>query len=213
MTHDQIIELLPWYANETLEEGERRAVAEHLETCASCRRELKEFRIFASAEADASQAMPELPEGMLERTLERIDALEARPAPGPGERFQLWLQDWWTPTPGFTRAVLAAQLALIVGLLGWQLARGPDDGITTLSGGGETPAASVSFQVRFAEDAPEAAIRSAIRGVDGSIVAGPSALGVYTIGLPLDSEDGAAIDAAVEALRQSAAVTYVERAP
>ncbi|HSK75851.1 MAG TPA: zf-HC2 domain-containing protein, partial [Thermoanaerobaculia bacterium] len=37
MTCDEAIELLPWLLNGTLEEGERREVRQHLETCERCR--------------------------------------------------------------------------------------------------------------------------------------------------------------------------------
>ncbi|HKV07639.1 MAG TPA: zf-HC2 domain-containing protein [Thermoanaerobaculia bacterium] len=44
MTCDEAIQLLPWLLNGTLEEGERREVRQHLETCEECRKALGETR-------------------------------------------------------------------------------------------------------------------------------------------------------------------------
>lgn len=41
---DWTVERLPWWANETLEEGERERVAAHLDECAACREELAATR-------------------------------------------------------------------------------------------------------------------------------------------------------------------------
>lgn len=40
MTHDQVVSRLPWLANDSLEEQERREVETHLASCEDCRREL-----------------------------------------------------------------------------------------------------------------------------------------------------------------------------
>jgi hypothetical protein len=44
MNCNQAIELLPWWLNATLEEGERQEVQKHLESCPSCRTALAETR-------------------------------------------------------------------------------------------------------------------------------------------------------------------------
>lgn len=44
MTCDDAIELLPWLLNGTLEEGERREIRRHLETCERCREALTDTR-------------------------------------------------------------------------------------------------------------------------------------------------------------------------
>lgn len=213
MTHDKIMELLPWYANETLEEHERRTVAEHLQTCAACRRELEEFRIFSDAEAALSQSAPDLPEGMLERALTRIDELETESKQSLGGRFSGWLRAWWTPTPSFAKTVLVTQFALVLGFAGLYLSLAPGPEMTTLGGGGEHPSGQTRIRVRFAEVAVEKAMREVLRSVDASIVSGPSALGVYTISLSLEPGEEEAIQKALEVLRRSEVVDYAERAP
>ena len=41
MRHEQARELLPWFANGTLDEPELRGVADHLSTCGACRSEVE----------------------------------------------------------------------------------------------------------------------------------------------------------------------------
>jgi len=48
MTHQEIIELLPWYVNNTLAEEERRGIAGHLDECAFCAGEVKVLRTMES---------------------------------------------------------------------------------------------------------------------------------------------------------------------
>jgi hypothetical protein len=48
MRHQEIIELLPWYVNNTLEESERRQIAGHLDKCAVCSEEVKVLRLMES---------------------------------------------------------------------------------------------------------------------------------------------------------------------
>ena len=40
-THHEAESLLPWFVNGTLDDEERRQVAQHLEDCAHCRSEMK----------------------------------------------------------------------------------------------------------------------------------------------------------------------------
>src|SRR5262245_25876022 len=46
---DACNELLPWYLNGTLENGERAGVGAHLQVCPICRRELEELSEIGSA--------------------------------------------------------------------------------------------------------------------------------------------------------------------
>ena len=48
MTHREIIELLPWYVNNTLAESERTRIAGHLDDCAACAQEVQTLRAMES---------------------------------------------------------------------------------------------------------------------------------------------------------------------
>lgn len=80
MEHSTAEQLLPWYANGTLDSGERQALACHLERCASCREELRllvdlrgVLRLSAATEspppATHSQGIDSLPAALRQRVL------------------------------------------------------------------------------------------------------------------------------------------------
>jgi hypothetical protein len=78
MNCERAIELLPWYLNRTLDEGERGAVREHLKNCEGCRKALEETRLawrvygqHVPAEALVDLAWGEAPEGYDPEVLER----------------------------------------------------------------------------------------------------------------------------------------------
>jgi anti-sigma factor RsiW len=210
MTHQQINELLPWYANGTLAGEERREVEQHLGTCRECARACHEFRALGRVTAELDAEIPEMPAGMLADALRQIDAL-ARPQVA---RLSLWqrLAEWWLPMPVFARAALAVQFVLILGLGALLIGhRG-----TYQVAGGEGPAAErgVRIAIQFQPTATEADIRQLLTQQRASIVSGPSAQGLYVIATPVQPTDQAALDRLVQALRtRTAVVRYAERQP
>jgi hypothetical protein len=78
--HGRIVELLPWYVNETLEGAERQAVEEHAAGCARCRGEIATARELAEAVRAFEPAAPSPHPVQLARLLERIDAQTANAA-------------------------------------------------------------------------------------------------------------------------------------
>jgi hypothetical protein len=91
---------------------------------------------------------------------------DARPASGR--------RRWERPLLALAASVVLVQAA-VIGRLLWPVE--PTDGLRPL--GATAPA--VAVQASFRAGATEAAIRAALREVDGEIVAGPGALGIYTI--------------------------------
>ncbi|HEX7045286.1 MAG TPA: zf-HC2 domain-containing protein [Burkholderiales bacterium] len=186
-------ELLPWYANDTLAGEERARVERHLAGCAYCRAEL----------------------ALLQAMRREVKALDAAAPPGELARARL-LKEARRSRPPRARwmpVALAASLALVViqaAVLVSLLPR--DDRYAPL--GGET-APGVIVQVRFAPEATEREMRAVLGAVNGTIVEGPGALGVYRVRLAaIPPEDGERIAAAIETLRAAApVVTHVEREP
>ena len=185
--------LLPWYANDTLTGEERALVERHLADCAHCRAELE----------------------LLKAIRGEVRSLDA--APGPGELARARLLKEARRTRGtrsrWLPAALAASVAVIAlqaVLLTWMWPS--QDTFTPL---GSASSAEVVLQLRFSPDATEREIRDALEAVDGSIVDGPGALGVYRVRLDATGADEEArVASAIEALRSTApVVTYVEREP
>lgn len=139
---DHVAELLPWYLNGTLDEGEQGEVRVHLEGCTKCRQALEEtrlaWRIYGQhipSEALVSLAWGEAPEGLdpgvlerhleicpqcaaelemarTSRRLEEDDRVALFPTPARPERTRRSSQPWRT-------AAMAAGLAGIVAASGW----------------------------------------------------------------------------------------------
>jgi len=137
---DLVAELLPWYLNGTLGEGEQGEVRVHLEGCTKCRQALEEtrlaWRIFDQhipSEALVALAWGETPEGLdpdvlnrhletcpqcaaelemarTSRRLEEDDRIALFPTPARREM---------APSRGWRTAAMAAGLAGIVAAGGW----------------------------------------------------------------------------------------------
>jgi anti-sigma factor RsiW len=207
----QTLELLPWYAAGTLSDAERAEVEDFLERHPEHHRDVAELRALVETEVMLSRQAPELDPGLFDKAMAEIEAYEnaRQPAAEPAAGWLDALRSWWTVTPSLSRAVMAAQFALLLGVasLFLTLQQPPDS--TTL-GGTVEPAAGPRVSVQFAATATEAAIRGALGEVGAEIVAGPSALGLYTIALPEDAD----AEAALGTLRANAAVViFAELSP
>lgn len=187
--HQLIWQLLPWYANDTLQEPERNTAAQHIAECQLCEEEIGRCRIIAAAvrASDATTWKPS-PEGMA-RLMARIDSKKASP-----QRKSRWIsfREWlekirlaFQEAASFLRWTVAAQtavIALLVGVILWQAVLAPSTQYRTLSDSdtrAETGTAQI--QVIFAEDITEGELRTLLRQTKSAIVDGPSAMAVYTI--------------------------------
>jgi hypothetical protein len=182
----EVLEAIPWYPD-GLTSIQRGAIEAHAAVCAECRREL------AAVQGEPAGELAAAPEAerVWERVLERIaadDDGDQLPAAGPGRAPRR--------TAGWQRAAarplsLAASLALALGLgalgtaIGLGLAGGGDEPVyrTATAPLPEVSAAGPTLDVVFRKDASAGEIERTLRGIGGSVVAGPSSLGVYRVAL------------------------------
>ncbi|MBI4381332.1 MAG: zf-HC2 domain-containing protein [candidate division NC10 bacterium] len=208
--------LLPWYVNGTLGSDERRAVEDHLATCALCPDELVALLKVQSVLRREGAEAPEPSAALLQKVKGRIaEAPAVTDQSMPGARHQqdrstwAWLAHVVHPAlrPGWALAalvLLTVQTAVIVGLV----ARGPSGGIPeyrTLTGppiSGQPSGPRVRLRVAFVEQAPERSIRAALGELHATIVDGPSAAGFYVIDVPLDGSAVRTPEEAVRTLRE-----------
>lgn len=210
--HGAVDELLPWYANGTLEGDERARVERHLAECEACRTEIAFLRGVGDAASEIVTATPAVPDA-LGKTLARIDEWEQTRRPSLAARMRAFAADLFE-MPAMPRLVLLTQAALIL-VLGTMLvlSRPQQPAFTTLSGGNGAPSAP-RLTVVFEAAATEASIRQALHQVGGTLVSGPSAAGVYVVALPKAGDDARAVDAAIAALRENRSVIqFVELEP
>jgi hypothetical protein len=189
--HRRVWDLLPWYTNGTLEDGERRVVETHLAACSRCREELAACRGLGEILRQVPEIAPAPHPAHLARIMAQIGDDERAAWRSPLES----LRNLLTATPRTVRWALAAQLVLVLGLAGGLLLRrpaaqgsSPAAVYQTLSDSAPAPIGATSPTVRlrvvFAPGTSEQEIRDLLLGIRGQITAGPSPLGVYTVEVP-----------------------------
>jgi anti-sigma factor RsiW len=156
-------DLLPWYANGTLAGEERANVEAHLESCERCRQELALMYALRNSvkQLGAADAPAELGRRRLIREVKSDRGIP---------------HGWWRPALAAAAVVIVVQ-TLVLGTLLWPR----EAAITPL--GGTAVSGTALLQVRFVPTATEAEIRAALAEVNGTIVDGPGALGVYSVRL------------------------------
>ena len=114
----ELRELLPWYANNTLTREERTKVEMHLSRCERCQRELRELRQIKEIIALSVKSVPEPSEELFARTVERIHS---------HERHTIAQLSWQIFALGFSLGVLyergRVRLEPEIEAFGWELKR------------------------------------------------------------------------------------------
>jgi hypothetical protein len=177
----EVLEAIPWYPD-GLGDAQRGLVEAHAAACDECRRELQMIQGEPVDELPEAQGADRVWAAVLERVAAegadapvRVSAAPRRPAT------RSWVRAASRPFP------IAASIALAVafGALGTVAGSRLGDDVYTPATAqrAEDSAAGPALDVVFRKSASAEEIESALRGVGGSVVAGPSGLGVYRIAL------------------------------
>ena len=172
-------DLLPWYVNNTLSADDRARVETHMAECEDCRNEVKFLqKLRAGIQQDSVSAPKELG---LKRLLRDVKKEKRKRVAAPA-----WM-----------RLALAASVAIIVlqNIVLFNQTSGPD-AIRPLG----SINAGVVLQVQFAPGTTEKQIRQTMQEIDGEIIGGPGAFGLYHIQLNLDENDTKQIEEVVDKL-------------
>ena len=218
VTHDEAWQLLPWFANGSLERLEQDIVAAHLATCPRCREEVARCRELAAvAKAESGREWAPSPEH-LSRLMAKVEAFEASRESRAGwtARLRSRLARWGDAlreTPAGVRWALAGQGAAVLvlaGLVAW-LAAGPGEPYRTLAGASaHVGGRQALVRVVLSDDATEREIRALLESVEGRIVDGPSSIGAYTVELPVPSSAADRLAPLLGVLRAHARVRLAE---
>lgn len=171
--HQELEELLPWYANGRLDREDREKVDRHLASCPACREELAlDHRLIGEFQAFT----PEIDAGWA-RLRERIEPKRSRAIRIPRMFTGFWEQ---LRQPGIA-ALAAAQVAFLVigGALLLSLNR-PD--YHALGSSQAPPAANIL--VMFRADATVDDVRDTLRAAGASMVGGPTPADAYLLSVP-----------------------------
>lgn len=189
----QLRELLPFHANQTLGETQAEQVRTGLQRYPELAAELAWLQGMRKTMQD--QPLDPLPAGDLgwSTLAARIEAQRqpspARPVPAGiswTERLAAWLQRNLVPVMATACAVLVAQAVVIATLVqqdpGYVAAGAPEPGLGTSSG--------VLLHVTIAPTVTQAQLTETLHRYKASIVQGPTALGIYTLQINPASDSG-----------------------
>jgi hypothetical protein len=167
-THQEILELLPWFVNGTLNEHEQSIVNDHLKGCLECNHEVEVLMATSQVFHTTSESWADSIDQARSDFLQQLDA---------DNEERSYRSPWIIPTS------LAACL-LIAALFFGPMSQ-LEDSFETL--GNNVSSERPVIQLVFHPDTTEMSIRGLILGDQGHIISGPSAQGVYRLEL---SEDG-----------------------
>jgi hypothetical protein len=230
MNRREAEELLPWFMAGTLDAEEMQAVKAFIDSGEISADELAELAFLNESVAATGAEEPAYNPQLLQRAVSRLDGVAQAPASDfldrltnpdsgsdpdaradrPGLLASLLERLQWSLTPPLARVAIAAQFALVLGLV-VALTLGERAGDGTEEPGFEVVAGEVAgdITVAFTPSATAQQIRRLLADNNASIVAGPSALGIYT----LDIAEGVARDEALAALQASGVTMFVQRVP
>ena len=214
--HDYVWELLPWYVNEGLSPQELNEVETHLKDCSTCQHEVVRCRDLSQSVKTDQKEVWTPSTAHFANILTNVTAYENRRM--KSQNASGWLAKWFPwlgDTPRPARFTLAFQGALVVALATTLLVRAfvPTEGYQTLSNPAE-PTATQAQQLRlvFAEDITEKELRGLLLEIPARFIAGPTALGVYTIALEPSASNARRVQRALAQLRAHPKVRLAEMA-
>jgi hypothetical protein len=189
----RLYDLLPWYANGTLQTDEREWVDRCLATDDGARAELAWYRSLQSTLEQSAVDVP--PDLGLARALHRVRA----DRPALRDRIRAWLgAAGIRPVASLVRpvaAIAAVGVIAVQGIVIYSLAGHRDEDAQPIRALRAVPADSVDagplLRVNFAPNAREADIRLLLSAVEGSLVGGPGQVGDYYVRVPAGAENAA----------------------
>lgn len=195
--HEKIVELMPWYVNDTLTGPERADVERHIRECLPCRAALRaeqRLRRLVSTQDD-------VPVGVGHGVSDLIRKIDS------GTRTPLWLRPQLGVAGAFAFIVIAGWLVLANPSPDSPEADSPSAPFRTLTDGGA--AAANRIDIVFAETVSTSETGELIESFGARLIGGPSELGRYTIAIDAASEDE--IAALIDRLGQDPRIRFVGR--
>jgi len=215
--HARASELLVWMVNGRIEPADSRWLNEHLDTCASCRRELDVERRVRDAVA-REPTVEFAPQASFNRLWERIEGERDMAVPDSPAAVAHQHQAVPIESPSRARAgkrawlpvAMAAQAAVILVLCGvlWQRSTAP--AYRTVTDSAPAPAATGAvIKAIFSDDVRLADVKEILASTGLVVVSGPSEAGVYALA-PRDARAGPATQEAAARLRADPRVRFAE---
>lgn len=212
--HQECWELLPWLANERATPKEIARVDEHLRDCRECQKELElQRRLREAIRTEDSVVLA--PQTSLQKLMQRIDAdapaidvavanSEPTATNGTSPGRIAIRRSRWLP---IAAAIQGIAIVALLGTLWWQShATLTAPRFTTLTSDAVL-ARAPAIRIVFADGVTLNEVNEIVRSIDAQIVAGPSEVGVYTLGLSAEL-----VENALERLRADRRIVFAEPA-
>lgn len=182
-------ELLPWYVNQTLSPQEQEQVEGHIKNCSRCQKEIEFLKnMRGKVQATPFESPGEL--GLQRLLTEVRKDQEAKLPPNVTPPHA-----WWKTFAIAASLLLAVQTGLLMDA--WFFSKP----MVPLSGPQQE---GLILQISFVPTAPEEDIRTSLLAIDGTVIEGPSQIGIYRI--RLNNQSGHTIETTLDLLRQQTTV-------
>ncbi len=185
--HEEILELLPWFVNESLGQKEKDRVMIHLRECPSCRQERDELQKIGAFIQNA---------GRTEKTADwqfSYRKLLARIEEAERNRENTREIGHERPSRGWVPFLLAASMMVLAGIYFTRLDQGspiaPDE-FRTLTVDVRPAGSSRKVAVTFEQPIQAAALRKALIETRSNIVSGPDESGSYILEVVIPADTG-----------------------
>lgn len=219
LSHEEINLLLPWYLNGTLESEEKEVVTKHLSNCSLCHMEIEELKMLRGTIMEANEAQNEMLSVPVERMemniLDRIDSIEESTYQETQRVPITESESLWTKVQGLLdgismpalspvgmAALFVIQFAIIIGLASTLLFNEPEYEVLSVN----TQTAQdlgPTIMISFKDSVTEKEIRNLLSSIDGRIIDGPKAGGLYVVELPKEFNSQNNIESEIEKLKSN----------
>ena len=219
LSHEDILLLLPWYLNGTLDVEEKEIVKKHLSESSLLNMEMEELKMLRSVIMEANEVQNEMLSMPVERMemniLDRIDTYEESVEQSTQRVPIMESESLWTKVQGFFEgitmpamspvgmaALFVIQFAIILGLASTLLFNEPEYEVLSVN----TQTAQdlgPTIMISFKDSATEKEIRNLLSNIDGRIIDGPKAGGLYIVELPKEITSQNILDTEIEKLKSN----------
>ena len=169
--HDEVQQLLPWFANRTLGDAEREQVEAHLAQCAECRAELAAERQLAAA-IESSAASDTGPSW--ERMKQKLEAA-GKPDFRPAAPF--WMRR--VPLAWAIAGPMAAAAAIAILFVNLPATPSPQPQYHAL--GTADISRPANLVVQFQSSSRVSDMQQALQSADARLISGPTPTGAYLL--------------------------------
>ncbi len=203
--HSQVQDLLPWYVINTLQPEEQQLVQAHLQTCAACQDDLQwQQRLKAGEPGKPETGTAPDVDRALARLLPKLDEQVRAAKVKRADNFMARLRALLTADgKAPVRWVMAAQTAVIVGLVVHMTLPRQDNSSYRVLGNGERSSGNIVVVFK-----PETTVKDIQRIMsinDARIIDGPTVTNAYLLNV-----DDARLEQSIRELRSESGIELVE---